>query len=123
MKARSPNRSPKCALKLEALVELGILDFDATVDCKCQEQNSISKELSRGASLIEYSRRIFGLSWFQLTGLLEKFVDYIMVENRTQQPETASELLPDLKKGAFSLNFWVELSLIPIFHTTIIGNR
>ena len=47
---------------------------------------------------VEYSRRIFGLSWFQLTGLLEKFVDYIMVENRTQQPETASELLPDLKK-------------------------
>ena len=84
--------------KLEALVQVGILDFDATVDCKCQEQNSISKELSRGASLIEYSRRIFGLSWFQLTGLLEKFVDYIMVENRTQQPETASELLPDLKK-------------------------
>ena len=77
VEARSANR-PKCASKLEALVEVGILDFDANVDCKCQEHNSISKELSRGSYLIckiEYSRRIFGLSWFLLRGLLEKSVD------------------------------------------------
>ena len=51
----------------DSLVEVGILDFDATADCKCQEHNSISKELSRGSFLfckIEYSRRIFRLSWF-----------------------------------------------------------
>ena len=74
VEARSANR-PKCVTKLEALIEVGILDFDATVIvvCKCQEHNSISKELSRGSYLfcnIEYSRRIFGLSWFRLKGLL-----------------------------------------------------
>ena len=51
---------PKCALKLEALIEVGILDFNSTVDCKCREHNldSISKEPSGGPYLIckiEYS--------------------------------------------------------------------
>ena len=46
---------------------------------------------------VEYSRRIFGLSWFQLRGLLENLLISI-VENITQQPETTNELLPDLKK-------------------------
>ena len=66
VEAQSANRQ-KCQSKLEALIKVGILDYDATVDCKCQEHNSILKELSRGSYLIckiEYSRRIFGLSWF-----------------------------------------------------------
>ena len=37
--ARSANGCPKCASKPEALVEVGIVDVDATVDCKCQEDN------------------------------------------------------------------------------------
>ena len=36
---RSANGCPKCVSKPEALVEVGILDVDATVDCKCQEHN------------------------------------------------------------------------------------
>ena len=86
VEAWSANRRPKCVSKQEALVEVGILDVDPTVDCKCQEHNSISKSLFRRSYLtckIEYSRRtcqckveyshlknwVFWLSWFQLTGL------------------------------------------------------
>ena len=83
---------PQWASKLEALIEVRILDFNTTVYCKCQQHNSISKELSRGSDRIcniEYSRQNFGLSWFQLKGLLKDLLISI-VENRTQQPETAS---------------------------------
>ena len=42
MEALSTDRSLKCALEQEALVKVGILDFDATVDCKFQDNNSKS---------------------------------------------------------------------------------
>ena len=90
-----------------------------------KEHYSISKELSRGPyhiCKIKCSRRIFRLSWFQLKGLLNNMLISI-VQNITQQPETARELSPDLQKWVFSLNFWVELLFIPIINTTIIGNR
>ena len=45
MEARSTNQSQK----QEVLVKAGILDINATVYCKCQKHNSISKELSRGS--------------------------------------------------------------------------
>ena len=63
------------------------------------------------------------LSWFQLsTNRLFKNLLISIVKNKTQQPETASERLPELQSWAFSLNFWVELLFITIINITIIGN-
>ena len=71
---------PKVRVEAGSARRVGILDFNATVDCKCQEQNlgtleKILKRILPYLQNVEYSLRISRLSWFQLRGLLEKYVD------------------------------------------------
>ena len=72
IEARNASRGPKQAWKPEARIEarsarrsrqrsskVGILDFDAAVDCKCQEHNSIRKNSQEDhtlfAKFVEFS--------------------------------------------------------------------
>ena len=71
--SQKSNRSPKCSLKTKSSLEARSanrpkrtskgsshrsrnLGFNATVECKCQEHNPISKELLRGSY---HTKRIF----------------------------------------------------------------
>ena len=58
---------PKGGSQEEVLMEVGILDFDATIYCKCQEHNSISKGDLTFFAKLKNSRRIFRFTWFQLS--------------------------------------------------------
>ena len=81
------------ASKLEALVEVGILDFDATVDCKCQERTQFWKNSQEDLTLFAKCWIFSSNFWIELVSTnrtLKKNLLISIVEYRTQQPETAA---------------------------------
>ena len=115
-KRGSPKRKSKSEVRVEAR---------RSRRSKCQDHKWITKKVPRSYLIrkIEYLHPIFGLSWFQQTGVLDKFVCWYLQDQNSTTRKLQQENLPDLQSWTFWFNFWVEPLFIPIINMSIIENQ